>query len=197
MNQDRPDQPEHSPRDYEWLRDVYERDIKPAGSGALERARKALAERDVKAILCDLFGEQYEVPRRMWRKEPVANRTYPVLKTGWTRFNQKFDKTVLGPYVRGWVFVPKSKLGEVVQATPESQQAAEIKPAADDKITNVNHLKWLATAIRIAKEKDCPNYKGKPNTSEIARRIKKGAKLSVEAETIRRLLNRHKERWVK
>ena len=63
-------------------------------------------------------------------------------------------------------------------------------------ITNAKHQKWVKLAHQIVREPGCPRWrKGRPNTSEIARSIRKRGKLTEDSETIRRYLNGHPESW--
>ena len=60
------------------------------------------------------------------------------------------------------------------------------------RITNEKHLAWVNLAREIAKAPDCPKFRGKPNVSEVARRVRKRGKFSDCAETIRRYLHLEK-----
>ena len=56
MADEHPDRPEHSPRGYEWLPDVYKRDIEALGPEARECARQVLVEGEIDAILRTPLG---------------------------------------------------------------------------------------------------------------------------------------------
>ncbi len=113
MSKKPPKRPEHCPNGHAWLPDAYKHDVKPHGPEARERVRRALAEGKIKALLRTPFGERYEVDRRMWEKEPVAEKVYPRFEDG---LMQMRLQPWTGPYVKGFVFVPQEKLGETALA---------------------------------------------------------------------------------
>ena len=111
-----PNHPEHSPKGYEWLPDAYARDVGPHSSEAREKVRQALAEGECKPLLRTLVGERHSIPIRMWDKEPVAKKVYPVFETGWMKMRLAVATSSgwAGPYVEGWVFVGKGALGVIL-----------------------------------------------------------------------------------
>ncbi len=121
--------PEHCPRGHEWLPDAFRRDIEPHGPGARERARQALAEGDVEALLRTPLGDRYPIDARMWDKEPVARKVYPRFRDGWMRMGVHPDG---GPYVEGWIFVPK---GALTQALAETAARESVKTRRYSKAT--------------------------------------------------------------
>ena len=116
MDNKRPNRPEHHPEGYEWLPDAYARDVRPHSDEAREKVRQALAEGKCTPLLRTLIGERHPIPTRMWDKEPVAKKVYPLFETGWMRMRLKFltGSGWAGPYVKGWVFVGKGALGEIL-----------------------------------------------------------------------------------
>ncbi len=78
--------------------------MKLSGPEGRERARQILAEGDVEATLRTLNGDRFPIPERMWDKEPLEKKVYRRFKDGWMRMR---PNPPTGPYVSGWVFVPK------------------------------------------------------------------------------------------
>ncbi|MDH3476178.1 MAG: hypothetical protein OEM59_21060 [Rhodospirillales bacterium] len=63
------------------------------------------------------------------------------------------------------------------------------------KLTREKHKTWVAMAREIAASSACPLYHGKPNVSEIARRIRNRRDSSEDVETIRKILNSDRSAW--
>ena len=107
MPDKRPNRPEHSPKGYEWLPDAYTRDAGPHDPEARENLRQALAEGECEPLLRISTGQPYPIPIRMWDKEPVAGKVYPLFESGWMRMRllDAIGSEWTGPYVKGWVFI--------------------------------------------------------------------------------------------
>ena len=78
------------------------------------------------------------------------------------------------------------------------QEIAPVPVPRDEQkqITNAKHLKWISSAKEIVEGPRCPMYRRKPNQREIARRVRKRGKYVDDADTIRTLLKRNKDRWL-
>ncbi len=115
--------PEHEPVGYEWLHDAFVRDVGNNDKALRERARSALAEGMIKAILRTPFGNRHKIPRRMWDKEPVARKVYRRFVDGWMKMHLGDSDS---PYAEGWVFVPEGSLKQLLitpQAIANSEQS--------------------------------------------------------------------------
>ena len=112
-----PDRQEYVPRDYEFLPDALKRDVEPHGPRARDQVCRALAEGDVEPILKTHLGHRERIPLRVWDKYPLARKVYPRFLDGKMRIGRYPHS---GPYIVGWVFVPKAALGEILQRTPDA-----------------------------------------------------------------------------
>ena len=103
MTKNRPSsRPSYTPRGYEWLPDAYNRVFELLGAEGGELVHQMLAEGDVDAMLLNRVGNDYPVPKRMWRKYPDERKVYPRFEDGWMRVSLKPKK-----FVWGWLFVPE------------------------------------------------------------------------------------------
>jgi hypothetical protein len=101
---------------------AFEREVGLGKDAARELLRSVLAEGKIVAILRTPLGHRYDIPQRMWDKDRVAKKVYPRFHDGWMRMGlNEFS----GPYVEGWIFVPK---GSVERTLQRDQQKPVRKP---------------------------------------------------------------------
>ena len=60
------------------------------------------------------------------------------------------------------------------------------------RITSQKHSAWVSLAGEIAREAGCPKFRGKPNVSAVARRVRMRGTYTNDAETIRKVLTQEK-----
>jgi hypothetical protein len=111
------------PEGYEWLADVYKRDIAPLGADGLERARRKLAEGRVRAILRGRAGTRREIEARLWDRENIE-LVYGCIRDGWMRLKKDIEAPTNNEsdYARGHIFVPAGEF--TAEATKVAGSAA-------------------------------------------------------------------------
>ena len=62
-----------------------------------ERIRSALAEGEFKALLRTPYGDRYDIPSRMWDKEPVDRKVNERFVDGRMRMHLEGPERVVGP----------------------------------------------------------------------------------------------------
>ena len=124
--------PSYIPRGYEWLPEACNRVFGVLGAEGRELVHQMLAEGDVGAMLLNRVGNDYPVPKRMWRKFPDERKVYARFADGWMRFSLKPKK-----FVCGWLFVPEGAFSSLID--PDNETESWGRTSAKHGIDIENH----------------------------------------------------------
>lgn len=169
--------PEHRPAGYEWLPDAFARDVGFDNHAGRELVRSALAEGQIVALLRIPLGHRYEIPQRMWDKEPVARMVLPRFKDGWMQMGLN---ELTGPHVEGWIFVPRGALKNVLGSSSRDRRPKPLFSAA--KLSSWYLEEYVPT---------CQRANRTPSREDDLAAAKNELGIDIPREAMRKLRRKH------